>query len=390
MRSPGRPGHTGARSRPWPLVGLPRRGLRPRADRRWPCTSAKVVIGQVHLHLGGLHREHPAGQPALQRQRVAPVGQLAQPLPPGPPQRDGRDVSPASAPAFCAGEVLGLLQRQRAEGERHLGAHQDAQVVGRRAPAPAAEAPVPALSRPRAPIRSVKACTNIAPAYRHATVPVLICAATRQPARSPGSCPPSVIRGVGRCAPRRPSRRPRRLRCWRLPCLCRQAGPWGRAARRAARAARRSGSGYAPELAADLGVGEALSSPGAGLPQPGRARAAAGRPNLVDQSPGAVLHGSGSNSATPGRGWMSNAGSDWSLPGALRASVSAQTRSGPASPYRRWRGTPTAGSGLACTVTAWPLPVWVTRSGENGVHAGELLGVHAGKRILLDHNKRLF
>ena len=79
---------------------------------------------------------------------------------------DGRDVSPASAPASAAIRVLGLLQRQRAEGERHLGAQPGCPgrpPPPRNAPVPA-DAPVPALSRPWAPIRLVKACTSIAPA----------------------------------------------------------------------------------------------------------------------------------------------------------------------------------------------------------------------------------
>ena len=74
-----------------------------------------VVIGQVHLRLGGLDREHLAGEAALQRQRVAPVSQLAQALPPGPQRRQAGQSGQRSG--VGAGEVLGLLQRQRAEGE---------------------------------------------------------------------------------------------------------------------------------------------------------------------------------------------------------------------------------------------------------------------------------
>lgn len=73
----------------------------------------QVVIGQVHLRLGGLDGEHLAGEAALQR--VAPVSQLAQALPPGPPRRQAGQSGQRSG--VCAGEVLGLLQRQRAEGE---------------------------------------------------------------------------------------------------------------------------------------------------------------------------------------------------------------------------------------------------------------------------------
>ncbi len=86
-----------------------------------------MVIGQVHLRLGGLDGEHLAGQAPLQRQRVAPVGQLAQALPPRPQRRQGRQ--PGQRSGVGGGQVPGLLQRQRTEGERQLGAHQDAQVA---------------------------------------------------------------------------------------------------------------------------------------------------------------------------------------------------------------------------------------------------------------------
>ena len=113
------------------LGGLAAARVAAERDRLVAGVLSDVVIGQVHLRLGGLDGEHLAGQAALQRQRVAGAGELAQAFSPGPQGGQGRE--PGQRPGVGGGQVLGLLQGQRAEGERQLGAHQDAQVVDRRA-----------------------------------------------------------------------------------------------------------------------------------------------------------------------------------------------------------------------------------------------------------------
>ena len=96
---------------------------------------------------------------------------------------DGRDVSPASAPASALVRCL-ACSSVSAPRVNDIWVHTRTPRSSTGAPAPAAEAPVPALSSSRAPIRSVKACASIAPAYRHVMVPVSILLATCQPGPS--------------------------------------------------------------------------------------------------------------------------------------------------------------------------------------------------------------
>ena len=78
---------------------------------------------------------------------------------------DGRDVSPASAPASAAIRCL-ACSSVSAPRVNDIWVHTRmprSSTPAPEAPVPA-DAPVPALSRPWAPIRVVKACTSIAPA----------------------------------------------------------------------------------------------------------------------------------------------------------------------------------------------------------------------------------
>src|ERR1019366_6247360 len=105
---------------------------------------------------------------------------------------DGSAVSPASAPASAADRCLvcSMVSAPRVN-DIWVQTRMPRSSTGAPVPAPAADAPVPAVSRPRAPIRSVNACTSIAPAYRQATVPVSILLATCQLAPSPSPRAPA-------------------------------------------------------------------------------------------------------------------------------------------------------------------------------------------------------
>src|ERR1019366_8267130 len=103
---------------------------------------------------------------------------------------DGSAVSPASAPASAADRCL-VCSMVSAPRVNDIWVQTRMPRSSTGAPAPAADAPVPAVSRPRAPIRSVNACTSIAPAYRQATVPVSILLATCQLAPSPSPRAPA-------------------------------------------------------------------------------------------------------------------------------------------------------------------------------------------------------
>ena len=143
------------------LGGLAAARVAAERDRLVAGVLSDVVIGQVHLRLGGLDGEHLAGQAALQRQRVACVGELAQAFPPGPQGGQGRE--PGQRPASAAVRCL-ACSRVSAPRVNDNWVHTRMPRSSTGAPGPAADAPVPAVSRARAPIRSVKACTSIAPA----------------------------------------------------------------------------------------------------------------------------------------------------------------------------------------------------------------------------------
>ena len=144
------------------------------------------------------------------------------------------------------------------------------------------------------------------------------------------------------------------------------------------------GPGHA-QLAADLGVGQALSCPGAGLPQPGGAedRRAA---HLVDQAPGAVLAVAGADPRHL-RGLDAERGGDGL---ALEAAAFGE-RADRQVPHLQVAGTEgrqqhragvhrdraaVAGAGDG----QWP--------GQR--HAGELLSAHPVSILLEDHNPLIF
>src|ERR1019366_1818640 len=303
-----------------PLAGLPRRGLRPMATRWWPVYSARWSSARYTCDSAG-----SMASIWLARRRCSASGSDR---PASSPRRcrqvrsDGSRVSPASAPASAAVRCL-ACSSVSAPRVNDIWVHTRMPRSPAPAPAalpvPAAEAPVPALSSPPAPIRSAKACTSIAPAYRQATVPDSIRVATRQlapspspsaPARSspadwpsvpapsplpPVSCSPSptVVLSVvpGRCPGAVSSPSP-------------AAGPAAVASVTSASSNRGPGAGSVPcclisseirdrgtapaQPVPDLGVGEALPCPLAGLPQPGGTedRRAA---HLAGQSARAVL-----------------------------------------------------------------------------------------------------
>src|ERR1019366_815608 len=165
----------------WPLVGLPRRGLRPRATPWWPVYSARWSSARYTCDSAG-----SMASIWLARRRCRASG--SHPSASSPRRcrhvrREGSWVSPASAPASAAVRCL-VCSSVSAPSVNDSWVHTRMPRSPAPAPAPAPEAPVPAVSRLWAPIRLVKACTSIAPAYRQATVPDSILLATRQPAPS--------------------------------------------------------------------------------------------------------------------------------------------------------------------------------------------------------------
>jgi hypothetical protein len=128
------------------------------------------------------------------------------------------------------------------------------------------------------------------------------------------------------------------------------------------------GPGHA-QLAADLGVGQALSCPGAGLPQLGRAeqRRAA---HLAGQAPGAVLAVAGADPRHLGGQDAERGGDGLALEAAALGEQIVRSRIS-RSP------APKADSsiGPACTATTRPSPVRVTVSRQGGGMPGSCWAV---------------
>ena len=115
-----------------------------------------MVIDVIHPGQDRVRGQHRGGGQALHRDGVGAVGERGQLRPDGPQVR--QRAQPGQRPRISGGQVLELLQGRLAQREARADRRQQRHAGG----LPAAAARIcPAPARP------AKACSSIAPAYRH-------------------------------------------------------------------------------------------------------------------------------------------------------------------------------------------------------------------------------